>query len=146
MVEPEMLHLPAHRGSVSQARHWVRRQTRALGVSNEAAAVVELLTSELVANAVLHGSTPASTPAAEASAPAITVTIAVEDGRCTLSVLDGSDEGPVVRDEGPEVPGGQGMRLVDRLADHWGSRRRPGGGKTVWFDVLVGDGAPCPTG
>ena len=118
------LQLDAARGSVSVARQWVAARTRAHDVPAPAAQVIELLTSELVTNAVLH-----------ASGHAIHLHVEDDGDAVTVSVRDGSAAMPVMRSTGPEVPGGHGMRLVDRLSAAWGTEATADGGKTVWFRV-----------
>jgi anti-sigma regulatory factor (Ser/Thr protein kinase) len=88
--------------------------------------VIELLTSELVANAVVHG-----------GGPTVTIAAGRDGDHFRVAVTDSSDELPVVRTSAPDVPGGHGMRLVDRLAESWGVDRGPDGGKTVWFRVAT---------
>lgn len=88
--------------------------------------MVELLTSEAVANALHHGPTSP-----------VHVAARLHDGRLTIRVADRGDNLPVVRTTGPEVPGGHGMRIIDRLAERWGVEPHPRGGKTVWFTVLL---------
>ncbi|MGI4896101.1 MAG: ATP-binding protein [Janthinobacterium lividum] len=80
----------------------------------------EVVVSELVSNAVQHGSGPV----------AITLDCAGVDG-VTLAVSDGSVDLPELRDGGPSAASGRGVRLVAVLSDDWGVRTRPGG-KTVW--------------
>lgn len=120
------LRLAAQRVSVARARHWVTDRARDESLGEHQVQVVELLTSELVANAVRHG--PAG--------GGVTVRTACADHEFMVLVLDESPEPPVVRHTAPDVPGGQGMRLVDRLASAWGVVVRPPG-KTVWFQVHV---------
>jgi anti-sigma regulatory factor (Ser/Thr protein kinase) len=121
------LRLDVARRSVSAARQWVMAQARERGVPLQAARLIELLTSELVANAVLHG-----------SGRSIDLHVADHGDFFTVSVTDGSDAMPVLRSTGPDVPGGHGMRLVDRLSAGWGVDAVPDGGKTVWFRVARG--------
>src|SRR4051812_16595398 len=86
----------------------------------------ELLTSEIVTNAVKHTTG--------------IVTLAIEcDGRhLAVAVADDSPDTPVIRRAGPDDIGGRGMRLVDRLAAAWGCRHRADGkGKVVWFRLGV---------
>jgi anti-sigma regulatory factor (Ser/Thr protein kinase) len=85
---------------------------------------VELLTSELVSNAVIHG-----------GGAAVVVRAVLDGDFFVVAVSDTGDALPVMRSTGPEVPGGQGMRLVDRLAAAWGVDPSDDGGKTVWFRV-----------
>ncbi|MCU1431217.1 MAG: putative anti-sigma regulatory factor, serine/threonine protein kinase, partial [Actinotalea sp.] len=67
----------------------------------------------------------------------ISVRVSADRRQVTVSVTDTSTDLPVVRSTGPDVPGGHGMRLVDRLASRWGVDVHPTGGKTVWFSVPV---------
>ena len=102
----------------------------------------ELLVSELVTNAVLHGRSR------------ITLTLAVAEGVLEVGVADRS---PMV----PELPltasipdqwvaeGGRGLHLVDQVADEWGVAAMPDA-KQVWFSLDVGEDWPhrtaCPCG
>lgn len=122
------LQIPARRGAVPAARHWVTDVAARAGLDEELVAVVNLLTSELVANAVLHG-----------AGPHVDIRVDVADGVFRLAVSDTGEQMPVVRTTGPEVPGGQGMRLVDMLATSWGVDPDPGSGKTVWFTLRTHD-------
>jgi anti-sigma regulatory factor (Ser/Thr protein kinase) len=88
---------------------------------------VLLLTSELVTNAVLHGSAP--------------VRLQLHRGEATLRV--GISDGGGLFAPAP-VPawsrtaeGGRGLLLVDALANNWGSQDQEDAspGKTVWFEL-----------
>lgn len=91
----------------------------------------ELLVSELVTNAVLHG------------APPITMRVECDGNRLRVSVTDRNPEPAQVRDAGPEDVSGRGIRLVDIISDQWGVEPRSGDGKDVWFTIR--NGAPAPT-
>lgn len=119
-----LLRIEARRGSIPKARHWVVDAIGRLDVSPGTVATIELLTSEVVTNAVRHG-----------SGGTITVEVDARRGACRVSVTDTGHDLPVVRSTGPQVPGGHGMRLVERLAATWGVAPVRGGGKTVWFSV-----------
>ncbi len=121
------LHLDHDRRSVTYARRWVLRQAAEAGVRGDAQAVVELLTSELVANAIHHGPPEGR----------ITVEAGVVDGHLQVTVFDESRADPVVRDPPPTEAGGRGMMLVDLLATAWGTTPRAEGGKGVWFTVSL---------
>lgn len=108
---------------VGRCRRWAVRRATEQGASPEAVRLVELLTSEVVTNAVKYG-------------PA--------DGQVTLRVRRDGDEVLVaVRDESavpPEVLhpeptrfGGRGMGLVESLARDWGVHQHHADGKSVWF-------------
>ena len=109
--------LPFDPGSVSVARTLVGEACRNWGASAPVR-TVELVTSELVANAVRHGW------------GGVRVTVSATETGILVEVLDGSPEPPVCR-RGGEVPmGGYGIRIVEQLAT-WGWRRERVG-KTVW--------------
>lgn len=125
-----LLHLEHDRRSVTYARRWVLRQAADVGVRGDARAVVELLTSELVANALSHGPRDG----------VITVRTAVVDGALEVTVSDEGEHLPVVRHPPPSAPGGRGMMLIDMLATSWGTTPLggdDGGGKAVWFTVAL---------
>jgi anti-sigma regulatory factor (Ser/Thr protein kinase) len=105
----------------AQARRFVRSSLRD-GVSRETLELAELLTSELVTNAIRHGSGDVS------------VTVRCHDGVLAISVSDDDAAMPVVPPEEPLALGGRGVRMVQRLAQDWGvSPRDDGPGKVVWF-------------
>lgn len=89
-----------------------------------------LLTSEVVTNAVLHGTPP------------ITLSIEFLDrpSGVRVSVADCHESSPAVRVSNRAAIAGRGMAVVDAVANRWGVEPLPGGGKTIWFEVL-GDGA-----
>jgi serine/threonine-protein kinase RsbW len=122
-----LLHLAHERRSVTYARRWVLRQAADAGIRGEAQAAVELLTSELVANAIEHGPDGGT----------ITVHVRSTDGVFEVAVSDEGEELPVVRDAAPSAEGGRGVMLVDMLAQSWGTRLLQGGGKAVWFAVAA---------
>jgi serine/threonine-protein kinase RsbW len=129
-----LLHLQHDRRHVSYARRWVLRQAAEVGIQGEARAVVELLTSELVANALDHGPVDGI----------ITVHTGQSDGVFTITVNDAGEGLPVVGHPPPTAEGGRGMMLVDLLAESWGTHLLAGGGKAVWFTTRIGDQRPGP--
>ncbi len=100
---------------------------------------VTLLTSELVTNAVVHAGSD------------VDVVVRLTGGTARVEVTDRSELAPVPRAVSPEDDSGRGLALVQTLARRWGTRRQPGGGKTVWFEVprdgpggeLPERGLPC---
>lgn len=114
--ERQSLVLPCEPRSCGHARAFVGRVCARWGL-NRPARLAELLTSELVANAVVHARTW------------LAVTVRRFDGGIELSV----------RDDGPgQVPGtlaedprGFGLQLVDAMSDAWGCAPIRGG-KVVW--------------
>jgi anti-sigma regulatory factor (Ser/Thr protein kinase) len=85
----------------------------------------ELLTSELVSNAVLHARSD------------VAVTVAVADGTAEIGVTDASSRPPTPRWAASGAEGGRGLRLVDRVAEAWGVVYLAAG-KQVWCRLDVG--------
>ena len=95
------------------------------GVPEAAMADAQLLTSEVVSNAVKHANL---NPSEEIILRVVT------DGHVRVEVMD---PGPPF-EGGPRKPdsgsGGWGLFLVDAVATSWGVEPE-GGGKKVWFEV-----------
>ncbi|WP_277050711.1 ATP-binding SpoIIE family protein phosphatase [Ruania albidiflava] len=104
--------------SVRRARKLV---TEACMSWDRSSAVVELITSELVANAVVHGEGR--------------LLLRVQDtgGGVRIEVEDGNPVPPTHLEPHAARVGGYGMQIVERLAD-WGWRPS-GPGKVVWAKV-----------
>ena len=83
----------------------------------------ELLVSELVTNAVVHG------------APPVTVNVECDGTDLRVAVTDGSDRSPVPRQADPDAESGRGIYLVDVISDRWGIAPSRGHGKAVWFTL-----------
>jgi anti-sigma regulatory factor (Ser/Thr protein kinase) len=89
-------------------------------------ATAQLLTSELVTNAMEHGS------------GAIVLRLAATDHTLRVEVADDSVQEPKLQAENTELLSGRGLRLVDALAPGWGvAPATSGGGKLVWFTLRV---------
>jgi anti-sigma regulatory factor (Ser/Thr protein kinase) len=82
----------------------------------------ELLTSEVVTNAIVHA----------ASGPDLVVRIA--RSRVRVEVQDTSPSVPARQYAGPLSTSGRGMAIVDDLAKDWGVEHVPEG-KRVWFEL-----------
>ncbi|HEV3363374.1 MAG TPA: response regulator [Acidimicrobiia bacterium] len=96
---------------------------------------VTLLVSELVTNAVLHAGSD------------VEVMVRLTSTAARIEVTDASAESIAPRDATSEEDSGRGLALVGTLAQRWGVRTAPGGGKTVWFEVGRFPGeAPEPPG
>jgi PAS domain S-box-containing protein len=114
--------MPSEPASIGRARHAVVRTCQAWDIPE--AANAELVVSELVANAVLHGYGHVSLQLYDTG-----------DG-LRIEVEDGNPAPPVTTDGHPGRVGGFGMQIVERLAD-WGWRQSRGG-KLVWAKVRPG--------
>ncbi len=120
---PERVHeleLPSHPASVSQARRLVRAVVRD-SARPELTEDAELLTSEVVTNALVHAG-----GIIRIAARALKAGVRVE-------VTDGSPHSPIVRQYGELAGTGRGVQLLDLLA-RWGVEDRPDG-KAVWFEL-----------
>ena len=119
------LELPPQRRSVGVGRHWVVRVAAEQGVTGMANQVVELLASELLANAVLHGS---------GDGP-IRVAVDCTETVIRVAVTDSLPQRPVVLHPEPIAPAGRGMAIVEAMSNRWGVEPHTPGGKTVWFEI-----------
>jgi anti-sigma regulatory factor (Ser/Thr protein kinase) len=108
--------------SPAQARSIVRRMLE-LWESDDDVRLTELLTSELVTNAVRHAATE------------IMLRVEADARMVRVEVTDTGPDLPVITDT-PDL-GGYGLRIVDELAARWGIEHAPEDGKTVWFEVEV---------
>ena len=112
----QALQLPATADAPGQARLMAWSAWPAL--SDDDMAILSLLTSELVTNAVLHARTP------------MTCGIAVT---ADLVLVVVGDNNPVLPE--PSKEPGRGLHLVASLASSWGVRPGADGGKAVWFTL-----------
>jgi len=123
--------------AVAEARGFVTEQLRRWGLES-LVSDAELLTSELVTNAVVH-----------ARGDVITVIVAVAEGVAEIGVSDRSSDLPEPRSRTWWAEGGRGLRLVDLVALEWGVVP-VAGGKQVWFRLDVDSSWPhrtdCPCG
>lgn len=116
--------LPVDLTSVGRARHQVRAGLTRHGVPDPVADLAELLTSELVTNAVRYA----------ASRRQIDLRVSVAETLVRVDVSDGVRARPVVRRVAPATSRGRGMLLVQELSSSWGIDRTVSG-KTVWFEL-----------
>ncbi|WP_329311328.1 ATP-binding protein [Streptomyces sp. NBC_01262] len=113
--------------AVAEARQVLREALRGWGVPG-LADTAELLTSELVTNALQHTDRGA----------VLTATLSPErrSRRLRVEVRDFVSRHPRLRAPGDQVTSGRGLLLVQALADAWGVRPE-GTGKVVWFELSV---------
>lgn len=113
--------------NLASSRNWVAAQAQALdrGLSRDHLAVLKLLSSELITNAILHG--PAR--------GLVTVRVLRKDGHLRVEVDDEGSAPPQLRDPETGASGGRGILLIDTYSARWGWESLPAGGKTVWFDL-----------
>lgn len=92
--------------------------------------MVELLTSELVTNAILHAGS------------SCVLIVRVENQRVRVEVEDSSRVVPIKRDSPLLSTSGRGMAIVDHVAQDWGVDHTAAG-KRVWFEIPF-DAPPLP--
>lgn len=121
--------------AVARVRAELREMLRHWGGPGRAD-LAELLTSELVTNALVHTDRGARITAALGDGPGARVT-----GRLRVEVRDFVSRHPTLRDRPAEdSTSGRGLLLVHTLADAWGVRAH-GVGKVLWFE-LEAEGVP----
>ena len=84
-----------------------------------------LLASELVTNALEHGS------------GTISVLVTLSPDQVRVDVADSSPVQPTARTASPDDEDGRGLLIVEHLASSWGAAPLPDGGKSVWFTLDV---------
>ncbi|MFG1878156.1 ATP-binding protein [Sphaerisporangium sp. NPDC049003] len=119
--------LPADLAVVGEARAMVRKTLTDWGLPH-LVDDAELVISELVTNALVHGAAP--------------VVMALHDAGPALigAITDRSTTPLAARDPDLEDTGGRGLAIVRALAASWGVWPYPTG-KTIWF-TLLRDGTP----
>jgi anti-sigma regulatory factor (Ser/Thr protein kinase) len=121
---PQQCHhvqLPPLPRSVAAARGFVRSHAPDLPTETEES--LELMTSELVTNAVLHART------------VLDIEVLITETSLVVGVHD-LDLATPLQTPYSEREGGWGLALVQVLAHDWSIQRHHEGGKTVWFQLL----------
>ncbi|MFJ1702488.1 ATP-binding protein [Kitasatospora sp. NPDC088346] len=113
---------PADLVAVGEIRHRLRAALSRWGVP-ELADTAELLTSELVTNALLH-----------TGKGAVLEAVLTPGQRLRIEVQDGTTRLPGRRAPAEWATSGRGLLLVESLADDWGVHLR-GDGKVTWFEL-----------
>ncbi|GAA2048321.1 MULTISPECIES: SpoIIE family protein phosphatase [Streptomyces] len=111
--------VPANPTAVAPLRAAVSRQLADWGL-DETAFITELILSELITNAIRHGSAP------------IRVRL-LRDRALICEVSDSSSTSPHLRNATDTDEGGRGLFLVSQYADRWGTRYTPEG-KVIWAE------------
>jgi anti-sigma regulatory factor (Ser/Thr protein kinase) len=117
------LEIPAEPAAAATVRAWLRRLLSEW--LPDAIETAQLLTSELVTNAILHTADP------------IEITAKRSGAILVVEVIDRNPTNPVVKQYGAQAVTGRGLRLVDALADRWGVRGDDDR-KAVWFEITDG--------
>ncbi|MET8898157.1 SpoIIE family protein phosphatase [Streptomyces albogriseolus] len=120
--------LPADTSVVGTARRLVGQQLAAWGLDDRAF-TTEIIVSELVTNAILHGAGP------------VRLRLIHDGERLLAEVTDASSAGPHLRHARLGDEGGRGLYIVMRLSAHWGVRHGRGD-KTIWSEQRLGGETP----
>jgi anti-sigma regulatory factor (Ser/Thr protein kinase) len=125
-------HFPAELASVTAARHFVGGVLAQLSTSQVDG--VELMVSELAANAVRHAHSE------------FDVSVSLEPDTLTIAVTDYGGGQPALRDTKPEELEGRGLQFVASFSREWGVSRTEGvAGKAVWFRLFPMGSGSGPT-
>jgi DNA-binding NarL/FixJ family response regulator len=114
MLEPEV-------ASSAAARRFME-ETLSRWACAEVLDVVNLLVSELVTNAVVHGGSEAE------------VSVVLTPSALRVEVADRNEFVPSPNEAADWATSGRGLALVEMLSRGWGVERVPGG-KVIWFEV-----------
>lgn len=121
---------PGEPQALSETRRMIRTAVQAWGGGDRADAV-ELAADEMISNVLMH---------TEGTAVVTLRLLTGADRRVRVEVEDCSSALPRRLDAGESGLTGRGLLLVETLADGWGVEAR-GGGKCVWSEVVLGEGA-----
>jgi anti-sigma regulatory factor (Ser/Thr protein kinase) len=113
--------LPPRLEAAALGRRFVRMVLAEWGFEADSAYTVQLVTTELVSNAVRHA----------AADEELELSLVLEGDRVTVGLSDGSAIPPVVAALTHDAESGRGMSIITEVAAAWGTAERPTG-KQVW--------------
>lgn len=120
--------LPGRAESVGEARRVTTEVLKSGGAPDERREDVELVVSELVTNAVVHG--------AKGRDPHVLLVLMRFGATLLAKVYDpGTQIGPHAQ-HGSDSESGRGLMIVDSLAERWGAHASPDG-KCLWAELDV---------
>ena len=132
------LSLAALLSAVACSRLFVRHVFTRWHIPEEQREDAELLTSELVTNAVRATGITEPRPsdsAVHADVKLIGIRLLQFEHGMVIEVWDTSPELPVLRTAGHDTEHGRGLQLVDALSARWGHYYARIGGKVVWCEL-----------
>lgn len=114
------LRLRRHPAEAARARQQVAQFCAAM--TSDVRSTAQLLTSELVTNAIEHGTGE------------ISLWLSASDHTMRVEVADESPQGPQLNPASTEELSGRGLVIIESLASAWGvTPAALGRGKVVWF-------------
>ncbi|MFJ2259603.1 ATP-binding protein [Streptomyces sp. NPDC087844] len=132
MLDPTQQFFAATPESVGHARDFARK-TLSSWVLSALGEDIRLCVSELVSNALAHGTDPGH---------GFLVRIETDSDFVRLEVHDSRSNRPTVRHPADTEVSGRGLLLVEALSDDWGVEDRRPFGKVVWSRFKAG-GTTC---
>ncbi|MEV7781879.1 ATP-binding protein [Kitasatospora sp. NPDC088351] len=119
--------LPRSKRSPEEARRALEKLLAGLPHGQRFADAGLLLVSELVTNAVVHGTPPGNR---------IWLALSVDGSRLRIEVHDArAERGPILRTTSGEDESGRGLLLVKSLSQQWGCCPREHVGKIIWAEI-----------
>ena len=143
LCRTDHLSLAALLSAVACSRLFVRHVFTWWHIPEEQIGTAELLTSELVTNAVRATGITEPHPsysAAYADVKLIGIRLLQFEHSIVIEVWDTSPELPVLRTAGPDAEHGRGLQLVDALSARWGHYYARIGGKVIWCELGLAPG------
>lgn len=132
--------MPRDKKCVASTRRFVRDIAADWNAAEDIPDIVELLVSEVVTNALVHGVPNGSEGAGNPPAPGTIRIAVVRDGPLmTVDVRDPGVLAPRMRSADHLETSGRGLAIVASLADEWGWNHRHDG-KSVWFRLAAWPG------
>jgi serine/threonine-protein kinase RsbW len=132
MVAPSnVIRLPHTPAAVGVTRRRICAELESAGLTRPLLDDIEVVTSELLGNAVLH--------ARAIGGGVLLAGWRIEEGQVMVRVTDGGSLHRVQQLDGaPLSESGRGLRIVDRLARDWGVVDHAAGLRTVWASFPIG--------
>jgi anti-sigma regulatory factor (Ser/Thr protein kinase) len=115
--------LPGDVTTPAAARRFVRSALESVEADPVVIETAELLTTELVTNAIVHAGCTSH------------LFIRAARGVVRVEITDPDDRLPSMAAPDTDALGGRGLIIVNGLASAWGVEPTIGGGKTVWFEL-----------
>jgi anti-sigma regulatory factor (Ser/Thr protein kinase) len=115
--------LPGDVTTPAAARRFVRAALESVEADPVVIETAELLTTELVTNAIVHAGSKSH------------LFIRAAKGVVRVEITDPDDRLPAMAAPDTDAPGGRGLIIVNGLASAWGVEATTKGGKTVWFEL-----------
>jgi anti-sigma regulatory factor (Ser/Thr protein kinase) len=129
----QQITLPSRAGSAREAREFTLAALWAWRLGPTADAAVTIV-SELVTNAILHGSGQQADPGEPAP---VGLTLRHTRDELTMIVTDSNTNPPVHAAASPDAESGRGLCVIDALADRWGSTAVGAAAKAVWATISL---------